>query len=216
MALIIKASFHADVPRNVAWDVITDIERSAPCFPGAELGEREADGSYKGAFNVKLGPLAFRFAGKFGFVEKDPANGSARISASGTDTKGRGGAQAMVDVVMVERDGRTEVQITSDVVLSGSVAQYGRGAGMIQALSQQLINQFARNLSAVMAQARSAAQASAAAQPAASVTPPAADTAPLAAPARTAPPAASLNAGSLVWHTLMAWLRKIFTSSGRA
>lgn len=206
MALIIKSSFHADVPRDVAWNVITDIERSAPCFPGAELGEREADGTYKGAFNVKLGPLAFRFAGKFGFVEMKPEAGTARISASGTDTKGRGGAQAMVDVAMVEIDGRTEVQIVSDVVLSGSVAQYGRGAGMIQALSQQLINQFARNLSAVMA--TEAALAAPAPAPIASAS------APVARAAAAPQQAASLNAGSLVWLTFKDWLRKLFTRSG--
>lgn len=206
MALIIKSSFHADVPRDVAWNVITDIERSAPCFPGAELGEREADGTYKGAFNVKLGPLAFRFAGKFGFVEMKPEAGTARISASGTDTKGRGGAQAMVDVAMVEIDGRTEVQIVSDVVLSGSVAQYGRGAGMIQALSQQLINQFARNLSAVMA--TETALAAPAPAPAASAP------APVARAAAAPQQAASLNAGSLVWLTFKDWLRKLFTRSG--
>jgi carbon monoxide dehydrogenase subunit G len=185
MALIIKSTFHVDVPRDVAWTVITDIERSAPCFPGAELGEREPDGSYKGAFNVKLGPLSFRFAGKFGFAEMNPEAGTARISASGTDTKGRGGAQAMVDVAMVEQDGRTEVQIVSDVVLSGSVAQYGRGTGMIQALSQQLINQFARNLSAVMTDEGEAAPDVRAAAP--------------------------LNAGSLIGQTLTTWARGKFT-----
>jgi len=205
MALIIKSSFHSDVARDVAWNVITDIERSAPCFPGAELGEREADGTYKGAFNVKLGPLAFRFAGKFGFVELKPEAGTARISASGTDTKGRGGAQAMVDVAMVEIDGRTEVQIVSDVVLSGSVAQYGRGAGMIQALSQQLINQFARNLSAVMAPETALADPAPA---------PAGASAPVARAAAAPQQGASLNAGSLVWLTFKDWLRKLFTRSG--
>jgi carbon monoxide dehydrogenase subunit G len=185
MALIIKSSFFVDVPRDMAWAVITDIERSAPCFPGAELGEREPDGnSYKGAFNVKLGPLSFRFAGKFGFVDMNAENGTAKISASGTDTKGRGGAQAMIDVAMIETDGRTEVQIVSDVVLSGSVAQYGRGSGMIQALSQQLINQFAKNLSVVIAGGGDADGA--AAQPAA------------------------LNAGSLIGATLTSWAKGKF------
>jgi carbon monoxide dehydrogenase subunit G len=187
MALIIKSSFFVDVPRDVAWAVITDIERSAPCFPGAELGEREPDSSsYKGAFNVKLGPLSFRFAGKFGFLEMNPESGTAKISASGTDTKGRGGAQAMIDVSMTETDGRTEVQIVSDVVLSGSVAQYGRGSGMIQALSQQLINQFAKNLSGVIAGGDADG---AAAQPAA------------------------LNAGSLIGATLTSWAKGKFKKS---
>lgn len=195
MALIIKSSFSADVPRDIVWKFITDIERAAPCFPGAELGEREADGSYKGAFNVKLGPLTFRFAGKFGFVDMHPDAGTARLSASGTDTKGRGGAQAMVDVALQETNGRTEVQIVSDVTLSGSVAQYGRGTGMIQALSQQLINQFAQNLSAQMADESAAAQSLSGAKQTAK------------APIQNAP----LSAGSLFWHTLLAWLRSKFS-----
>ena len=74
-----------------------------PLVSGAELGERQPDGSYKGAFLVKLGPLSFRFAGKFGFLEMDGEAGTAKVSASGTDTKGRGGAQAIVNVSMLEK-----------------------------------------------------------------------------------------------------------------
>lgn len=197
--MIIKSSFQVGVPRDVAWAVLTDIERSAPCFPGAELGERLPDGSYKGAFNVKLGPMAFRFAGKFGFVATDPGTGSAKLSASGTDTKGRGGAQAMVDVSMAEEAGRTEVRIVSDVSLSGSVAQYGRGAGMIQALSQQLIDDFARNLSAQISAQGGARM-------------PEAGTAVAGAPAPSPAMAPSSVGGfGLAWRSLIAWLRAKFS-----
>lgn len=200
MALIIKSSFHVGVPPDTAWAVLTDIERSAPCFPGAELGERMPDGSYKGAFNVKLGPLSFRFAGKFGFEQTDPAARTAKVAASGTDTKGRGGAQALVDVSMLESEGGTEVQIVSDVTLSGSVAQYGRGAGMIQTLSQQLINDFAKNLSTQM------------------LAEPEGDTEADATPVVGAPqPAAAVLSGtSLLWRTFISWLRRKFgAGSGR-
>jgi uncharacterized protein len=150
MALIIKTSFLADASREQVWNLITDIEKSAPCFPGAVLGEKLPDGFYQGGFNVKLGPMTFNFSGKFGFTEQDQANYHAQISASGTDTKGRGGAQGLIKVQLVEMKQQTEVQIVSDVTLSGSVAQYGRGVGMIQAISQQLINEFGKNLSAMI------------------------------------------------------------------
>jgi carbon monoxide dehydrogenase subunit G len=228
--MIIKSHFNIPVTRDVAFKVLTDIELSAPCFPGAELGDKQPDGSYKGAFHVKLGPLSFRFAGKFGFMEMHPEAGTAKVSASGTDTKGRGGAQAVVDVAMVETDGSTEVTILSDVTLSGSVAQYGRGTGMIQALSQQLINDFAKNLSKVMVTESNAAAASAPAAAAAADNvseqgadgAAAADIAAAAAvatetPAAIAKPApraaaapASLSGGSLIWRVFVNWLRSKF------
>ncbi|HEY4074406.1 MAG TPA: SRPBCC family protein [Herbaspirillum sp.] len=214
MAMIIKSHFNINVPRDVAFKVLTDIELSAPCFPGAELGEKQPDGSYKGAFHVKLGPLSFRFSGKFGFMEMHPEAGTAKVSASGTDTKGRGGAQAIVDVSMAEVDGSTEVTILSDVTLSGSVAQYGRGTGMIQALSQQLINDFAKNLSTVMVTESNTAAAPAAVDdiPAAPVD--GAPAAALKAPAQPAPRVAaapaSLSGGSLIWRVFVNWLRNKF------
>jgi carbon monoxide dehydrogenase subunit G len=65
MSLIIKTSFKVDYPKEIIWTLITDIEKSATCFPGAELGEKLPDGYYKGNFNVKLGPMIFNFVGKF-------------------------------------------------------------------------------------------------------------------------------------------------------
>jgi carbon monoxide dehydrogenase subunit G len=216
MAMTITSHFNIDVPRDVAWKVLTDIERSAPCFPGAELGEQQPDGNYKGAFHVKLGPLSFRFAGKFGFMEMNPEAGTAKVSASGTDTKGRGGAQAVVNVSMVEVAGHTEVTIVSDVTLSGSVAQYGRGTGMIQALSQQLINDFAKNLSSVMVTESSAAEVSAAIVEDAPVAAPhlaAESAAPRVEPAPRASAPASLSGGNLLWRVFLNWLRSKFSNS---
>ena len=147
MSLIIKTSFKVDYPKEIIWTLITDIEKSAPCFPGAELGEKLPDGYYKGNFNVKLGPMIFNFVGKFGFIELNEENFQAKISATGTDAKGRGGAQGIIDVVLTGNSNHTYIQIISNISLSGSVAQYGRGFGMIQAISQQLINEFGKNLS---------------------------------------------------------------------
>jgi carbon monoxide dehydrogenase subunit G len=71
MALIIKTSFLANASKDKVWELITDIEKSAPCFPGAVLGEKISDGFYQGGFNVKLGPMTFNFSGKFGFTHLD-------------------------------------------------------------------------------------------------------------------------------------------------
>jgi len=147
MSLVIKTSFKVDYPKETIWTLITDIENSALCFPGVELGEKLPDGFNTGNFNVKLGLMSFNFVGKFGFIELNQENFQAKISATGTDAKGRGGAQGTIDVVLTGNSNHNDVQIISNISLSGSVAQYGRGIGMIQAISEQLINEFGKNLS---------------------------------------------------------------------
>jgi carbon monoxide dehydrogenase subunit G len=208
MALTIKTSFNIPVSQDVAWLVLTDIERSAPCFPGAELGEPIEGGFYKGAFNVKLGPLSFRFSGKFGYIEMDKILGTAKISASGTDTKGRGGAQAVISVSMKETDGFTLVDIVSDVTLSGMVAQYGRGAGMIQALSQQLINDFAGNLSKIIT--TDSAQSN---SPSSSHVAHPSESAPNSSTDNVTPAATStpLSGGNLLWRVFLNWIKSLFS-----
>src|SRR5580698_10672189 len=150
MAITIRSSFIVDVKPAIVWRSLTDIELSAPCFPGAELQDKQPDDSYKGAFTVKLGPLTLKFAGKFKIAEQNDAERVVVVSASGTDTKGRGGADANIRANVTENGGKTQVDVVSDVNLSGTVAQYGRGAGMIEALSQQMLNQFAKNLTALI------------------------------------------------------------------
>jgi carbon monoxide dehydrogenase subunit G len=213
MAITIRSSFTVEAPPSDVWKTMIDIERSAPCFPGAELKEQQPDGSYKGGFTVKLGPLTLKFAGKFKIAEQNDANHTVVVSASGTDTKGRGGADAQINAVVTDSGGgKTKVDVVSDVNLSGTVAQYGRGAGMIEALSQQLLNQFAKNLSALIeADAAHAAQAAPAATP---------DTAGEAGASRPAtevrrpPPAAApvapLDAGALVRKAMWQSIRNFF------
>jgi len=220
MAVTIRSSFTVDAPPADVWKTMIDIERSAPCFPGAELKEQQPDGSYKGGFTVKLGPLTLKFAGKFRIAEQNDADRTVVVSASGTDTKGRGGADAQINAVVTEAGSKTKVDVVSDVNLSGTVAQYGRGAGMIEALSQQLLNQFAKNLTALIEADAAQAPAAAADQPA---TPAAAGspaqtsgTATAAAPAearRPAPapaPVVPLDAGALVRKAMWLSIRNFF------
>jgi carbon monoxide dehydrogenase subunit G len=216
MAITIRSSFTVDAPPSDVWKTMIDIERSAPCFPGAELKELQPDGSYKGGFTVKLGPLTLKFAGKFKIAEQNDADRKVVVSASGTDTKGRGGADAQINAAVVdEGGGKTKVDVVSDVNLSGTVAQYGRGAGMIEALSQQMLNQFAKNLAALIeSDAAHSAQAEPAADPAASnaSADPAAPKPAVEArrPPPPAAPVAPLDAGALVRKAMWQSIRNFF------
>ena len=209
MAITIRSSFVVDAKLEVVWRSLTDIELSAPCFPGAELQDQLPDGAYKGAFTVKLGPLTLRFAGKFKIAEQNDQDHTMVVTASGTDTKGRGGADANIRVNVSDQDGKTKVDVVSDVNLSGSVAQYGRGAGMIEALSQQLLNQFAKNLTKLI-EAPAVNTAPTVVSTSDSTTAP--DAASTAAPAPRAPvaPVVPLDAGSLVRQAMWQSIRNFF------
>jgi uncharacterized protein len=144
-------SFEVPLPPAQAWPVLMDIKRIAPCMPGAELTEVVDDKTYKGKIGVRLGPVALTFAGTVAFEEIDNANHSARVKAQGTDAKGRGGANATASFRLEPVAIGSKVLVHTDLALSGSVAQYGRGVGMIQATAAQIINQFAGNLKAQLA-----------------------------------------------------------------
>jgi len=138
--------FEVPAPIDQAWDILMDIQRIAPCVPGAELTEIIDDKTYKGKISVKLGPVALTFNGQTTFEELDTSNYSAKLKAQGTDSKGRGGAHANVAFRMESSNNGTKVIIDTSLQLSGAVAQYGRGVGMVKDLSQQIIGQFAENL----------------------------------------------------------------------
>lgn len=145
-------SFEVPLSPAQAWAVLMDIRRIAPCMPGAELTDVIDERNYKGKVAVRLGPVALAFAGQVMFEEIDNANRSARVKAQGTDSKGRGGANAVASFRVEDAPGiGSKVLIHTDLTLSGSVAQYGRGVGMIQATAAQIIGQFANNLKAQIA-----------------------------------------------------------------
>ena len=147
----IDNEFEVPIPVEEAWAILTDIEGIVPCMPGAELTEVVDETSYKGQISVRLGPVALVFNGTARFEEIDEAEYRARVKASGSDSKGRGGAAATLDFHLEPNGNATRVLIHTDLQLSGSVAQYGRGAGMISALAAQLIGQFADCLKATLA-----------------------------------------------------------------
>ena len=144
----IKNTFNVSLPPDEAWPVLMDIERIAPCMPGARIIEVIDEKTFKGSVSVRLGPVALSFEGVAEFKEIDEDSRQIKMSARGADPKGRGAAEAKV-VFTLDADGAgTRVNIHTDLQLSGSVAQYGRGAGMISDLSSQLVGQFAKSLDA--------------------------------------------------------------------
>jgi hypothetical protein len=155
-------SFDVPLAPAQAWAMLMDIPRIAPCMPGAALTEIVGAQNYKGMIAVRLGPVALTFAGRVAFDDIDEANHSARVKAQGSDAKGRGAANAMATFRIEPSGSGSKVLIHTDLMLSGSVAQYGRGVGMIQATAAQIIGQFAGNLRAQLAQQPAAPPAAAA------------------------------------------------------
>jgi carbon monoxide dehydrogenase subunit G len=124
------------------------VPRIAPCIPGVTLDEVTEDGSYEGKATVRLGPVSLSFAGKGRIERIDREARTARVVAEGADTKGRGRAGATVDFALSPHGTGTQVEVTSDITLTGAVAQYGRASGLIKEVANQIIADFTRNLEA--------------------------------------------------------------------
>jgi len=199
-------SFEVPLPPADAWKVLLDIKRIAPCMPGAELTEVLDQDTYKGRIGVRLGPVALTFAGVVKFEHIDAASYTARVTAQGTDAKGRGGANATSVFRLEPSAGGSKVLVHTDLALSGAVAQYGRGVGIIQATAAQIMNQFATRLKDNLAQgsiAAPSAPASAAAQPA--------RPSPPGAAGEGAAPAAKPIAGfALAAKVIWSWIAGLF------
>jgi uncharacterized protein len=200
-------AFEVPLPPDEAWKVLLDIERIAPCMPGAELTEVVDRNTYKGKIGVRLGPVALTFAGIVKFEQIGGATRSARVAAQGTDAKGRGGANA-ASVFRLEPAGEgSKVLVHTNLTLSGAVAQYGRGVGIIQATAAQLMKQFAACLKEKLAQEHPAAPAAASASP--PPTQPSPPIAPTAAPAPTAKPIAGFALmAKVVWSRITGVFRR--------
>jgi carbon monoxide dehydrogenase subunit G len=144
-------AFEVPLPVEEAWKVLMDIRRIAPCMPGAKLTEVVDARTYKGKIGVRLGPVALSFAGTVRFEEIDEAGHKARVAAQGSDAKGRGAANAVAAFHLEPVNGGSRVLVHTNLTLSGAVAQYGRGVGIIQLTAAQIITQFANNLKAQLA-----------------------------------------------------------------
>ncbi len=137
--------FRVAVPAATTWQVLNDVERVAPCIPGAQLLSVDGD-SFSGAVKVKVGPITVSYKGDASFQEKDEAAQRVVIKASGKETRGSGNAAALVTAQLKDEGDATHVVITTDLTISGKAAQFGRG--VLADVSTNLIGQFARNLEA--------------------------------------------------------------------
>ncbi len=207
----ISNTFNVPLPPDEAWNRLMDIPSIVPCMPGAELTAKVDDNTYKGKVSVKLGPVALSFNGVATFEKRDEAARTATVKAQGTDAKGRGGANAVVTFSLEPIPTGSKIDITTNVDLSGSIAQYGRGVGMIQNVANQLISQFAKSLEKQINAARQATPASSGSKPVADAT---IGAAPTAGAAITAPPPVAkpisgftLLMGAL-WSSLVGLFRK--------
>ena len=143
--------FTVNVPVDEAWRVLTDLERIAPCLPGAQLTEVEGD-TYRGQVKVKVGPILAQFKGQASFISRDDQAHTATLKGEGRDTTGKGNASAMITAELTAVDANsTRCVVNTDLSISGKVAQFGRGA--LADVSDKLLAQFVENLNQLIASA---------------------------------------------------------------
>ena len=142
--------FTVAVPVEDAWRILTDVERIAPCLPGAQLLEIEGD-TYRGVVKVKVGPIQAQFKGQANFIERDEVAHKVVLKGEGRDTTGKGNAAAVITAEMTAVDATsTSVTVNTDLSVTGKVAQFGRGA--MADISDKLLAQFVVNLNALIAE----------------------------------------------------------------
>jgi uncharacterized protein len=160
----LEQSFEVQAPIDQVWAALNDLERVAPCLPGAAITGHDEDGTYHGTFQVKLGPATAAYRGTIRIDEADEASHRATLKARGTDKRGQGGASATIVNTLSSVEGGTRVDAVTDFSITGRLAAFGRG-GMMQDISNRLMRDFATCL-----QSRLAGEAPAAAPSGAEVT----------------------------------------------
>ena len=169
--------FIVNVPVNDAWTILTDLERIAPCLPGAQLTEIEGD-IYRGQVKIKVGPIVAQFKGQASFVTRDDLAHTASLKGEGRDTTGKGNASAIITAQLTSvTPTSTKCTVVTNLTISGKVAQFGRGA--LADVSDKLLAQFSENLNQLInsspapatAATTATSTATATAAPAAAATP---------------------------------------------
>jgi carbon monoxide dehydrogenase subunit G len=157
-------SFVVAAPIEELWDLLLDVERIAPCMPGAQVLGREGEDAYKVAVKVKLGPMSMLYKGDVEIVERDAEAHRATMRANARESRGQGTAKAEIVMALTEQDGGTRASIKTDMKMSGKAAAMGQG--VISDVAGTLTNTFATNL-ADLVEGRGSASAAAASAPAA-------------------------------------------------
>jgi carbon monoxide dehydrogenase subunit G len=205
----LEQSFEVRAPVERVWETLVDIERVAPCLPGAEITEAGDDGTYRGTFSVRLGPTTAAYRGELQMEELDQAARRVVMRASGQDKRGQGSAKATIVSSMHEEGELTRVDVETDFTITGRLARFGRG-GMIQDISNRLLKDFAECLQQTI-------EAPPAAEPSAvdavlAATPEGAAAAPPAVGDSQAPTTAKPIGGfSLFFRALLDRLRRLFS-----
>jgi carbon monoxide dehydrogenase subunit G len=147
----LEQSFDVDAPLEEVWAALIDVQRVAPCLPGAQLTEVGEDGTYRGTFSVKIGPATASYNGTLTLEEVDEAAHTVTMRASGTDKRGQGGAKALMHSTLSKREGGagTHVDVVTDMTITGRLASFSRG-GMIQDVSNRLLGDFASCLQSTL------------------------------------------------------------------
>ncbi len=148
MAELITNEFTVNLPIDEAWPIICDVERIAPCLPGAQLQEIEGT-TYRGVVKIKLGAITANFKGEAEFIERDDTAHRAKLAASGRDTGGRGNARADVTAEAESLSPTsTRCTVTAELNITGKVAQFGRW--IMGDVSKKLMDQFSTNLNTML------------------------------------------------------------------
>ena len=209
----LEQTFEVQAPLAQVWEALNDLERVAPCLPGAAITGHDEDGTYHGTFTVKLGPMTASYNGTIRIEDVDEAAHRATLKAKGTDKRGQGGANATIVNALSEHDGGTRVEAVTDFNITGRLAQFGRG-GMMQDVSNRLLRDFATCLSTRLAEP-AAPEAPSGAEVAAGDAAP--ESVAAAAPTPSAPPPSSprpaaepLKGGALFFAVLWERIKRLF------
>jgi len=196
--MLIENEFTVEAPTDFLWNYLLDVEKIAPCMPGAELTEVVDDRNWKGKLNAKFGPVALAFAGTVTMQERDDQAHRVVLHAKGMEQKGKGAANATVTSWLEPpADGTVTVKMQADITLSGAAAQLSRG--LLPEISKKLTQQFADCLQASMAAAETAAEAAEA------------GAAPAPAQPVAAKPVGGIGLGiSAIWSIVTNFFRKLF------
>lgn len=194
MHIKLENAFVVDAGIEGVWGTLQNVPLIAPCMPGAELEESAGEGVYRGFVKIKIGPAQLQFNGEATFYDFDPARHSMKMRSRASDTKGRGSVATEMKFNLRPQGQATHVDVMTDLTVTGSLAQYGRGVGLVKDIANELTRQFSQNLEKVLAHVSSPAT--------------------LAAGAPAAPPQAAkpISGLSLILAALRAALKRWWSS----
>jgi uncharacterized protein len=202
-------TFEVAAPIDQVYDALMDVERVAPCVPGAQVLDRKSDDAYEVAIKVKVGPMSMLYKGTVEIVDREPEAHRAQMRARARESRGQGNADAQVEMTLTSDNGTTRGTIDTDVKLSGKAA--AMGGGVIKEVSGKLVDQFAQNLAAMLGEpgTQPTPEVAAAAGPATPTEPAPSAPATPTEPSPAGPPAEAdaLDVGNLVGTMFVSRLR---------